>query len=56
MTCNHSQEGIYIACVYCDIEHATITERERIIALLEDNQWRDEVVFNFVIALIKGEN
>ena len=29
---------------------------ERIIKLLEDNQWRDEVVFKYAIALIKGEN
>lgn len=35
---------------------AVKAERERIIALLEDNQWRDEVVFNFVITLIKGDN
>ena len=28
---------------------------ERIIKLLEDNQWRDEVVFKYAIALIKGE-
>jgi len=36
VNCNHSQEGIYIACVHCDIEHAILAERERIIKLLED--------------------
>ena len=41
MTCNHSQESIYIACVYCDIEHATITERERIISLLNHEYWHN---------------
>lgn len=67
MTCNHSQEGVYIACVYCDIEHATITERERIIALLNemlaDNwDWTEDcdcdgcIRINKMFALIKGEN
>jgi hypothetical protein len=27
----------------------------RIIKLLEENKWRDEVVFTYAIALIKGE-
>jgi len=22
MSCNHSQEGEYLACIHCDIEHA----------------------------------
>ena len=35
MTCNHSQEGVYIACVHCDIEHATLAERERINGIIE---------------------
>lgn len=35
MSCNHSQETAYIACVDCDIEHATLAERERIIKLLD---------------------
>ena len=37
-------------------EAGEMVERERIIKLLEDNKWRDEVVFDLVIALIKGEN
>ncbi len=37
-------------------KYGVLSESERIIKLLEENKWRDEVVFDFVIALIKGDN
>jgi hypothetical protein len=71
MTCSHSQEGVYIACVHCDIEHATLVERERIIKLLEEQVEKWDLitegelksvshywvglVSTSFIALIKGE-
>ena len=67
MTCNHSQEGTYIACVHCDIEHATLAERERITAWIEDNRsgiefepgeviYRDHFTSESLLTFINGEN
>ena len=44
MSCNHSQDGVYIACIHCDIEHAVSAERERIIQLLY--RWDSLTVFD----------
>ena len=64
MSCSHSQEGVYIACVHCDIEHVTLAERERIIKLLEArclwlihlDRLAEANELSLQIALIKGEN
>ncbi len=63
MSCNHSQQGVYIACVHCDIEHATLAERERIIKLLEgiaietkNGEIAVMELLSAIEALIKGEN
>lgn len=68
VTYPHSQEiNVLAEWVCCDEKSAQQSvnaafdsgvklERDRIIKLLEENKWRDEVVFNLVIELIKGEN
>jgi hypothetical protein len=61
VSCNHSQETAYIACIDCDIEHATLTERERINGIIEqfiENSDYPEVVssLQWLQDVIKGES